>query len=590
MFLFGRGNKKTPSLRFWRKKRLVAEDEIASIENASQIKTASVKESETNVLVLEKVKLEQQTLYNPRKSIRWKLLSTMIGLLVCLIITLSTLELVLQKRSLENELTKRIDLMKANVVERGLSMSNLMLSQVENDVAAFNFSRITENLQNAIKESPSLDYGVLMNNDGMVFIHTSHPELQQEVLKDEASNFALSQHVLTYREEPGLDVTEFILPIHFGTNQWGVLRLGFTTQELQKEIAHSKEDIARSIRNMIISSTLIAIFFVLLGSVVVLLISNTLSRPLIRLTEAVKQMAVGHFEVATEMLDEKAHGTSKPFKAEGEIGILAHSFIEMAGDIQQSIQARIAQESFQETLKLSQSIQMGMLSTEFPRFSQGSIIDLFAYIHPAREVGGDFYDFFHLNEKTLLIAVGDVSGKGVPAALFMVMVKTLVRAMANQHEYPHDMMAALNPELCRDNDAMMFVTLFLATLDLETNLLTYSYGGHNQPLYISSKGEVSMLPGDAGTALGIFEEATFTVETFQMNPGDSVLLYTDGINEAMSVSYEEYGDERFCNLFKGTVNKNAQDLVEQISADVSLFTTGAEQSDDITLLALQLKS
>ena len=162
--------------------------------------------------------------------------------------------------------------------------------------------------------------------------------------------------------------------------------------------------------------------------------------------------------------------------------------------------------------------------------------------------------------------------------------------MANQHVFPHDMMAAFNPELCRDNDAMMFVTVFLATLDLETNLLTYSYGGHNQPLYISSEGNVSMLEGDSGTALGIFEEATFTMETLQLNPGDSILLYTDGINEAMNVNYEEYGDDRFCDLFRGTVNKNAQDLVEMISADVAIFTKGAEQSDDITLLALKIQS
>ena len=253
------------------------------------------------------------------------------------------------------------------------------------------------------------------------------------------------------------------------------------------------------------------------------------------------------------------------------------------------IHERVAQERHQESLELSKSIQMSMLPTAFPRFSKGSKIDLFAYIQPAREVGGDFYDFFHLDEKTLLVVIGDVSGKGVPAALFMVMVKTLVRAMAKQHVLPHDILAALNPELCRDNDAMMFVTLFIATVDLDTNLITYSYGGHNRPLYLSKYGIVSMLPGESGTALGIFDEASFSVETMQLNAGESLIMYTDGINEAMNVSFEEYGEERLCDLLTGLEHYNAQELIEAVNADINVFTLGAEQSDDIALIAFQLK-
>jgi len=253
------------------------------------------------------------------------------------------------------------------------------------------------------------------------------------------------------------------------------------------------------------------------------------------------------------------------------------------------IHERVAQERLQESLKLSHSIQMGMLSTAFPRFSEGQPIDLFAFMEPAREVSGDFYDFFHLDEKTLLIAIGDVSDKGVPAALFMVMVKTLIRAMAKQHKLPHHILAALNPELCRDNDASMFVTLFLATYDLDTKLLTYSFGGHNQPLYISRYGIVSMLQGDSGTALGIIDGVPFNSQSIQLNAGDSVLLYTDGISEAMDVDYEAYGEQRLCDLMTGISHSNAQELVETIIADVNGFTRGAEQSDDITLLALQVK-
>ncbi|MDO9105892.1 MAG: SpoIIE family protein phosphatase [Methylovulum sp.] len=251
------------------------------------------------------------------------------------------------------------------------------------------------------------------------------------------------------------------------------------------------------------------------------------------------------------------------------------------------IHERVAQERLQESLKLSHSIQMSMLSTVFPRFSQGGPVDLFAFMEPAREVSGDFYDFFHLDDKTLLIVIGDVSDKGVPAALFMVMVKTLIRAMAKHYVHPEQVLAAVNPELCRDNDTAMFVTLFIATLDLGTGVLTYSFGGHNQPLYLSRYGIVSMLQGDSGTALGIMDGVSYTAQTMQLHVGDSLLLYTDGISEAMDIANEAYGEQRMCQLMTGLPGHNAEELVATMIASVNTFTQGAEQSDDITLLALQ---
>jgi len=289
-----------------------------------------------------------KTSRRPTSSIRWKLLTTMIGLIVGLVVTLTAIELVLQKRSLENELAKRTELMKASLLERGSGLSNLLLTQVENDIASFNFSHITETLRNTIQESPLLDYGILMNTDGLAFIHTSQPELQQEILQDEASRYALAQHYLTHREYPALNVTEFILPIHFGAKQWGVLRLGFTMQELQKEIAHSKADIAATTEDMIISTAAIALFFVVIGSGIVLVISTTLSRPLMRLTESVKELARGNFDLAMQLLDENPGSKQQRFKAEGEIAVLANSFMEMAGEIRE---AHRRQEEYNRTLE-----------------------------------------------------------------------------------------------------------------------------------------------------------------------------------------------------------------------------------------------
>ncbi|MGR8934353.1 MAG: ATP-binding protein [Gammaproteobacteria bacterium] len=272
----------------------------------------------------------------PRNSIRWKLLTTMIGLIVGLVVTLTALELILQKKSLENELHKRIDLMKANLVERGSALSNLLLAQVENDVAAFNFSHIAVTLNNVIQESPLLAYGILMNTEGVAFIHTAQPELQQDVLDDAPSRFALAQHKLTYREYPTRNVTEFILPIHFANNPWGVLRLGFTMQELQKEIARSKDDIAATIHGLLLSTAATAAFFILLGSILVLVISTTLSRPLMRLTESVRELARGNYDAAMLLLDTPRNSKKRKPKSEDEIGVLAQSFADMANEIRQS--------------------------------------------------------------------------------------------------------------------------------------------------------------------------------------------------------------------------------------------------------------
>lgn len=284
-----------------------------------------------------------------RSSIRWKLLTAMIGLIVGLVVTLTGIELVLQKRSLEHELGKRIDLMKANLLERSSALSNLLLTQVENDVAAFNFSHIALTLSRAIDESPLLDYAILMNIDGVAFIHSSHPELQQEILEDDASRFALMQQRLTHREYPAQNVTEFILPIHFGNNPWGVLRLGYTMQELQKEIAGSKADIAATTQGLLISTAATASFFIVIGSMIVLVISTTLSRPLMRLTESVRELARGDFDAAMQLLDNAPNGKRKKAKAEDEIGLLAQSFADMANEIRQSHQQL---EEYNRTLEL----------------------------------------------------------------------------------------------------------------------------------------------------------------------------------------------------------------------------------------------
>lgn len=269
-------------------------------------------------------------------SIRWKLLSTMVGLIVVLVATLTAIEFVLQKQVLEAELDKRVGLMRENLLERGQTLANVLHTQVENDVASFNFSHLAEVLNKAIDESPILDYAILMNPEGVAYIHTEQPAIQQEDLRGHADEFALAQTAPTYKEYPRLKTIEFIHPIRFGVNIWGVLRLGFTTQALQREIDISRTEITDQTRKMVLTAAAIAGVFILIGAGLVLVIATTLSRPLIKLTESVRELARGHFDAAARLL-ETGDGPQR-LKASGEIGLLARSFVDMAGEIRQSHQ------------------------------------------------------------------------------------------------------------------------------------------------------------------------------------------------------------------------------------------------------------
>lgn len=281
-----------------------------------------------------------------RGSIRRRLLLPLVGLIVGLVITHTSVELWLQKRFLTSELTKRVDLMRSNLIERSQTLANLVHPQVENDMAAFNFSRIDEVLTKAIEESALLEYAILMNSESVVFFHSQRPE-QQAFLHGDAAKFALSQTQAISQEYPQINIIENILPIQLGIKQWGILRLGFTTEELQKEIARSNQEITHQTGNMILTTALIALIFIAIASTLVLLIANKLAQPLIQLTLFAKQLAKGNFD-SIDTAGLRSQSIQLPAKSEGELGLLANTFVEMASQIRQS---QLALEEYNRTLE-----------------------------------------------------------------------------------------------------------------------------------------------------------------------------------------------------------------------------------------------
>ena len=250
-------------------------------------------------------------------------------------------------------------------------------------------------------------------------------------------------------------------------------------------------------------------------------------------------------------------------------------------------EAFLEKQRIEESLKLAADIQMGMLPSTFPAFPERNDFDLFAGIIPAKEVGGDFYDFFLIDKKHLCFVIGDVSGKGIPAALFMALTKTQIKASSSRRRTPGDILFRANNDLCHENESSMFCTLFYGIMNTETGEVTYANAGHNPPYLITNSGEPVQIESTGGIALGVMEEMEFESATFTISKGDSIFLYTDGVNEAMNEADEEYSYERLEDYLKENSTGSITDIVNRNLESVKEFAGTAPQSDDITVLALR---
>jgi sigma-B regulation protein RsbU (phosphoserine phosphatase) len=250
------------------------------------------------------------------------------------------------------------------------------------------------------------------------------------------------------------------------------------------------------------------------------------------------------------------------------------------------IEAYVEKERLEEGLKLAHDIQMSMLPKTFPPFPERRDLDIFAAIAPAKKVGGDFYDFFFLDEDRLCFAIGDVSGKGVPAALFMAVIKTLFKASAGRAQNPGEILSMVNREICRDNDAQMFTTLFCGILDTRTGEIRYSNGGHNRPYQLSRAG-VQQVPKIGGRVLGLLEETSFGGSRLVLAPGETLFLYTDGVTEALDAVGQFFSERRLELILSQIKSASAREQIEHLIRDITLFAAGAEQADDITTLAIR---
>jgi sigma-B regulation protein RsbU (phosphoserine phosphatase) len=243
--------------------------------------------------------------------------------------------------------------------------------------------------------------------------------------------------------------------------------------------------------------------------------------------------------------------------------------------------------ALQKELDVAREIQESIVPREFPPFPEREDVAIHASMLPAKEVGGDFFDFFLIDRDRIGFAIGDVSGKGVPAALFMAVSRTLLRATASRGFAPDECMQQVNQTLHQESISSMFVTCFYGVLNTRTGEIHCSNGGHNPPYILRADGRVEAMEVFGGLILGAFRHAAYEKREIGLQPGDCIFLYTDGITEAMNPDGEQFTSERLVESLKRVNASAVEGIVCKVIEDVRRFTAGAAQSDDMTILAVR---
>ena len=323
----------------------------------------------------------------------------------------------------------------------------------------------------------------------------------------------------------------------------------------------------------------LCLLLTLLSIPVIQLFSSSLTRPLHQLGRDAVLISAGnlahHSDVSTN----------------DEVGDLARSFNQMAASLQQYVadltRVTAEREHIGAELNIAARIQENMLPRDFPPFPGRTDFDVYASMTPAKEVGGDFYDFFLIDDDHLALVMADVSGKGIPAALFMAISRTLIRNQAHQGDSPADILANVNDQLCEGNREELFVTVWLAVLELSTGKGLAANAGHEHPAVRRAGGQYELSVYRHSPAVAIMSGMRFREHEFELHPGDSLFVYTDGVPEATNARNELFGTDRMLRALNRNPDADPKDDIIEVQRAVSDFVQEAPQFDDITMLALK---
>ena len=431
----------------------------------------------------------------------------------------------------------------------------------------------------AVKPYPN-SYSIMVGHGGTYFVHPDTTKLLNQTIFTETlerPDTALEAlgHAMQRGEEgmkelmiDGQDCYVFFKPL--GSTNWTMA------------IVCPESDIFYGLNRMQRSITLIFILGLLLMLYVCSQIVSRELKPLSQLTRQIETISSGQ-------LDQELPDNGRT----DELGRLYKSFSDMQHSLVSYIdkmkQTTAAKAAIENELKVASDIQMSMVPRIFPAFPSRDDIDLYASMTPAKEVGGDLYDFF-VQDETMYFCVGDVSGKGVPASLFMAVTRNLFRIFAQQGHNPESIATAINQFLSQDNNQNMFVTMFIGQIDLNTERMDFCNCGHNPPVLVVPGQPAQFLPIQyTNQPLGIMDGIPFRGESLADMRGKLLLIYTDGLNEAENPRHEQYGDDAVLEMLTQLGSLSAEEVISRLKESVEKHRAGAAPNDDLTLFCFRLK-
>lgn len=431
----------------------------------------------------------------------------------------------------------------------------------------------------AVKPYPN-SYSIMIGRGGTYFVHPDSTKITRQSIftqtmeKPDSSLSALG-HAMTRGEEGMMQMQlngEKSFVFYKPLGQTGC-SMAIVCPE--RDIFGGFDRLRRTVMIIVLAGLLLMLYFF------IRIITRELS-PLRRLADEAETIASGQFDAVLP-----------DFRRTDEIGQLSHSF----GNMQQSLVRYIGQlkdttaqkASIERDLHIANEIQMGMLPKVFPSYPEREDVQIYASLAPAKEVGGDLFDFYFRDGK-LFFCIGDVSGKGVPASLFMAVTRSVFRTVSAHESLPDRVMTNLNKTIAEINDSLMFVTLFVGVLDLQTGKMQYCNAGHDEPLLAGAG--VGTLPCDANIPVGVDPTWNYSRQEADIYPGTTIFLFTDGLTEAENASHELFKIERVRETAEASLSRHEHaphQLIDAMTAAVHEFVGDAQQSDDLTMMGIQFR-
>jgi sigma-B regulation protein RsbU (phosphoserine phosphatase) len=423
-------------------------------------------------------------------------------------------------------------------------------------------------------------YAALLSRNGMVLAHP----LKDAVMNESFFSIAEARNDPSLRElgkkmvrgESGFILYKSLVGVRSWMYYAPIRSTGWTLA-----VVFPETELLGNVTRLSITMAAMGFTGILLLSLAVAYIARSITKPLRSLAAATHVMSSGNFDV--ELPQVRSHD---------EVGELTHDFQVMKESLKEYIknltETTAAKERIQSELNVATDIQASLLPRLFPAFPDRPEFDIFASMDAAKEVGGDFYDFFFIDQNNLCFLIADVAGKGVPAALYMMVAKTLLKSEGQRLGEPDQILSYVNNVLASDNDSCMFATVFCAIMDIRSGEVRFANAGHNPPLMIDSQG-IRYLTLKSGFVLGPMDDTEYETERLTLKPGDTLFLYTDGVTEATNFADELYGEPQLLAALQSGPKEELTDMIHNIRAEVTRHANGAPQSDDVTMVALKYR-